>query len=118
MQKEGPDLCDFSVNLQMILVLFSGCAGSSLLHGLSLAVQMGAALAAVPGLLVAGHGIGGNAGFSSCSCWAQGTGSAVVAPGVSCPEACGILSDQGSSACLLHWHVGSLLLSHERSPSE
>ena len=52
-------MCDFSVNLQMILVLFSGCAGSSLLHGLSLAVQMGAALAAVPGLLVAGHGIGG-----------------------------------------------------------
>ena len=35
------------------------------------------------------------------------TGSAVVAHGLSCPAACGIVPDQGLSSCPLHWQVGS-----------
>ena len=35
--------------------------------------------------------------------WIQSEGSIVVAPGLSCSEACGILLDQGSNPCLLVW---------------
>ena len=57
-------------------------------------------------------------------------GSGVVAPGLlvtgsmgvelhgfSCSEACGILPDQGSNPCLLHWQVNYLPLNHQGSPS-
>ena len=44
------------------------------------------------------------------------TGSIVVVHGLSCSTACGILLDQGWNLCLLHWEVGSLLLSHQGSP--
>ena len=33
----------------------------------------------------------------------------------SCSVACGILLDQGSNPCLLHWQADSLLLSHQGS---
>ena len=43
-------------------------------------------------------------------------GSVVVAHGLSCPVACGIFLDQRLNLRLLHWPVGSLLLSHQGSP--
>ena len=44
-------------------------------------------------------------------------GSAVVAHGPSCSVACGILPDQGSNPCPLHWQAGSQPLRHQGSPS-
>ena len=44
-------------------------------------------------------------------------GSAVVAHGPSCSAACGILPDQGSNPCPLHWQADSQPLRHQGSPS-
>ena len=45
-------------------------------------------------------------GFSCCKAWGLGqAGSTVVSHGLSCPMAYGILLDQGSNPCLLHWQV-------------
>ena len=47
-------------------------------------------------------------GFSCCGAWALGTqASVVVAHGLSCSAACGILPDQGSNPCPLHWEADS-----------
>ena len=43
-------------------------------------------------------------------------GSAIVAHGPSCSAACGILPDQGSNPCLLHWQADSQPLRHQGSP--
>ena len=43
-------------------------------------------------------------------------GSVVVAHGLSCPAACGIFPDQGSSPCPLHWQADSQPLRHQGSP--
>ena len=43
-------------------------------------------------------------------------GSAVVAHGLSCSAACGILPDQGSNPCPLHWQADSQPLRHQGSP--
>ena len=57
-------------------------------------------------------------GFSYCWEWArEQTGSVVVAHRRSCSMACGIVLDQGSNSCLLHWQMDSLLQSHLGSPS-
>ena len=47
----------------------------------------------------------------------QGTGSIVVAHGLSCILAFGIFPDQGLNPCLLPWQVDSLPLSHQGSPN-
>ena len=44
-------------------------------------------------------------------------GSVVVAHGSSCSAACGILPDQGSNPCPLHWQADSQPLRHQGSPS-
>ena len=44
------------------------------------------------------------------------TGSAAVAHGPSCSTACGILPDQGSNPCPLHWQADSQPLRHQGSP--
>ena len=44
-------------------------------------------------------------------------GSVVVAHGPSCSAACGILPDQGSNPCPLHWQADSQPLHHQGSPS-
>ena len=47
--------------------------------------------------------------------WSTGSrraGSAVVAHGPSCSAACGILPDQGSNPCPLHWQADSQPLRH------
>ena len=41
----------------------------------------------------------------------------LVALGLSCSTACGILLHQGSNLCLLHWQVDSHPLYHQGSPS-
>ena len=46
----------------------------------------------------------------------QSTGSVVVAPRLSCSAACGILPDQGSNPCPLHWQADSQPLRHQGSP--
>ena len=43
-------------------------------------------------------------------------GSAVVAHGPSCSAACGILPDQGSNPCPLHWQADSQPRRHQGSP--
>ena len=43
-------------------------------------------------------------------------GSAAVAHGPSCSAACGILPDQGSNPCPLHWQADSQPLRHQGSP--
>ena len=43
-------------------------------------------------------------------------GSVVVAHGPSCSAACGILPDQGSNLCPLHWQADSQPLRHLGSP--
>ena len=45
----------------------------------------------------------------------QSTGSAVVTHGPNCSTACGILPDQGSNPCPLHWQVDSQPLRHQGS---
>ena len=42
--------------------------------------------------------------LNSCGVW------------ISCSTACGILPNQVSNSCLLHWQVDSLPLSHQGSP--
>ena len=52
--------------------------------------------------------------------WSTGSrraGSVVVAHGPSCSAACGILPDQGSNPCPLHWQADSQPLHHQGSPS-
>ena len=44
------------------------------------------------------------------------TGSVAVAHGPSCSAACGILPDQGSNPCPLHWQAESQPLRHQGSP--
>ena len=51
--------------------------------------------------------------------WSTGsrcTGSVAVAHGPSCSAACGILPDQGSNPCPLHWQADSQPLCHQGSP--
>ena len=43
-------------------------------------------------------------------------GSAIVAHGPSCSAACGILPDQGSNPCPLHWQADPQPLHHQGSP--
>ena len=43
-------------------------------------------------------------------------GSVVVAHGPSCSAPCGILPDQGSNPCPLHWQADSQPLRHQGSP--
>ena len=43
-------------------------------------------------------------------------GSVIVAHGPSCSMACGILPDQGSNPCPLHWQADSQPLRHQGSP--
>ena len=46
----------------------------------------------------------------------RGAGSVIVAHGPSCSAACGILPDQGSNPCPLHWQADPQPLRHQGSP--
>ena len=57
--------------------------------------------------------------YRGLSLWSTGsrcTGSVVVAHGPCCSVACGILPDQGSNPCPLHWQADSQPLHHQGSP--
>ena len=62
-------------------------------------------------LFIAVRGPSHYRGLSRC------TGSVIVAHGPSCSAACGILPDQGSNPCPLHWQADSQPLRHQGSPS-
>ena len=72
-----------------------------LLHELSLVVEKRLLIAVAP--LFAEHRLQG------------ARPSAVVMRGLSCPAACGICLDKGSTPRLLHWQADSLPLSHQES---
>ena len=55
-------------------------------------------------------------GLSLRSTGSRRAGSAVVAHGPSCSAACGILPDQGSNPCPLHWQADCQPLCHQGSP--
>ena len=51
--------------------------------------------------------------------WSTGSrraGSVIAAHGLSCSVACGILRDEGSNPCPLHWQADSQPLRHQGSP--
>ena len=69
-----------------------------------------------------GHSSSRCAGLSSLrplllrSTGSRRAGSAIVVHGPSCSTACGILPDQGSNPCPLHWQADSQPLRHQGSP--
>ena len=92
-------LFTFKIDLFLYSSVF-GCAGSLLLW-VGLLWWMGAALCCS---VWPSH----HCGFSCCGTWALGLqASAVVARGLRCPTACGILPGQGSKPCPLHWQLDS-----------
>ena len=80
------------------------------MHGLSLVEASG------------GHSSSRCAGLSPSrplflrSTGSRRAGSAIVAHGPSCSAARGILPDQGSNPCALHWQADSQSLRHQGSP--
>ena len=98
----------FFINLFIYLFLLCWVFVSA--RGLSLVVASG------------GHSSSRCAGLSLSwplllrSTGSRRAGSAIVAHGPSCSAACGILPDQGSNPCPLHWQADSRPLRHQGSP--
>ena len=112
------NLGDINIFFQMQYFIYFGCAGSLLLCRLSLVVPSRGYFLAVShcsGFSCCGAQALGYIGFNGCGTWAQ-QASALVAHGLSCPEACRVLLDQGLfDPCLLHWQADSLPLNHQGS---
>ena len=94
-----------------IYLFIYGCVGSSFtVRGLSLVTASG------------GHSSSRCAGLPPSrplllrSTSSRHAGSVIVAHGPSCSAACGILPDQGSNLCPLHWQADSQPLRHQGSP--
>ena len=68
--------------------------------------------------LVGENGLQGGPASVAAAPGLLSTDSTAVAHQLSCPTACGILPDQGSNQCLLHWQADSQLLSPQGSPRE
>ena len=94
-------LSSFLKNNFVYLFTFD-CTGSSLLHGLC---SRGGAQPF--------HCRGFSCGARAPGCASSG----VVSQRPRCSVTCGILPDQGSNLCLLHWQANSLPLSHQGNPS-
>ena len=91
----------FFLNLLIIYLVIWGCAGSSLLYSGFLWFWRARLLfVAVRGLLVVVASL-----VAKHRLWVVSL--IVVACGLSCSKACGILQDQGSNPCALHWQVDS-----------
>ena len=91
-------------------VCMYGCVGSSFLWEGSLQLwQAGATLHR-------GARASHYRGLSLPSTGSRWAGSAIVAHGPSRSAACGILPDQGSNPCPLHWQADSQPLRHQGSP--
>ena len=71
-------------------------------------------LAALASLVA--HGLQGTQASVAVVHGLWSTGSVVVVLGLRCPEACGIVLDQGSNLCLLQQQADSLPLSHQGGP--
>ena len=75
-----------------------------------------------PAVVSGGHsssrcaGLSPSRPFSLRSTGSRRAGSAIVAHGPSCSTAHGILPDQGSNPCPLHWQADSQPLRHQGSP--
>ena len=63
--------------------------------------------------LVAGQELWGTRASAGAAPGLQSTGSRVVAPRLSCPEACGIFLNRGSNPCLLDGQADSSPVSHQ-----
>ena len=95
---------EFQHNSLVFLFIF-GCAGSSLLRGLSLVVVcVGFSLRWLLLLPSMGSNDATAASLTVVACWP------------SCSTACRIFLDQRSNMCPLHWQTDSLPLSHQGSP--
>ena len=99
--------------LFIYLFLFFGCVGSSFPREASL--QLWRAGATPHRGARASHRCGLSLPRSTGS---RRAGSVVVAHGPSCSAARGILPDQGSNPCPLHWQADSQPLRHQGSPKE
>ena len=122
----------FYIQLLFFFNLFTFLAASGLCCGtraLSSCSEQGLLFVAVHGLLTAVASLAAEqqalgtwasvvvvCGLSSCGSWLQSAGSVVVAHGLSCSVARGILPDQGSNPHPLHWQVDSQPLRHQGSP--
>ena len=93
----------------LFIYLFLAVLGLRFVRGLSLVAASG------------GHSSSRCAGLSVAASLvaehsSRRAGSVVVAHGPSCSAACGILPDQGSNPCALHWQADSQPLRHQGSP--
>ena len=101
----------FLINLFIYLFIF-GCVGSSFLcEGFLQLRQAGPTLHR-------GARASHCRGLSLQSAGSRRAGSAVVDHGPNCSAVCGILPDQGSNPCPLHWQAVSQPLRHQGSPSD
>ena len=100
------------------------CAGSSLLCGLfpSFSFRLGADEGFSLWWLLSlstgsrAQGFGSCVGSVAVAPGLESTGSVVVARGLSCSTACGVIPDQRLNLALLHWQEDSLPLSHQEGP--
>ena len=81
---------------------------------LSAAVRRPLIAAASP---IAEHGLQGARASVVVARGPQSTGSVAVAHRLRCSAACGILLDQGSNPCPLHWQADSQPLRHQGRPT-
>ena len=101
---------NFILHFIYLFIQFWLCWVFVSVHGLSLVAASG------------GHSSSRFAGLSLSrplllqSTGSRRAGSVVVAHGPSCSAACGILPDQGSNPCPLHWQADSQPLRHQGSP--
>ena len=99
-----------SYSIYLFIYLFLAVLGLCFVRGLSLAAASG------------GHsslrctGLSPSRPLPLRGTGSRRAGSAVVAHGPSCSEACGIFPDQGSNPCPLHWQADSQPLRHQGSP--
>ena len=102
-------LSSFFFLSNFIYLFVSGCTGSPLLHGLCSSCSRGGLLSGCG----APHCGGFCGGAQALGC----AGSGAVSQRPHCSVTCGVLPDQGSNLCLLHWQADSLPLSHQGNPS-
>ena len=96
--------------LKFIYLFIFGCVGSSSLCEGFLQLRWAGAT------LHRGARASHCRGLSLRSTGSRRAGSVVVAHGPSCSAACGILPDQGSNPCHVHWQADSQPLRHQGSP--
>ena len=94
----------------LLLRLFSSCREWGLLSSCAVQVSQNCVFSCCGAQAL------GCMGFSSCSSRVPEHRLSSCVHGPSCSEACGVLLDQGSNPCLLHWQVGSLQLSRLGRP--